>query len=353
MGIKAARRCSKRRTKKKGGIKKYFVFVLLMLGILIGVTIYIYFLPPNISGEVSITINEGDSLEKIGTTLVDSNVIKSKQMFVLYSRIKGDSADFKSGTFTIKRPISLGSLNKQLKEIIISEQGVKITIPEGYSISQISKLFANSELIDKDTFLAIADKGEFDYKFLKFSKPKNMKYKLEGFLFPDTYYFDKSESPEYMFKKMLNRFEEIAGSQLIDKAQSLGITPLELVTMASIIEKEAVTSKERPIISGIFYNRIKKNMKLESCSTVQFALGREEYNPSVTLDDIKINSPYNTYLHKGLPPGPIASPGKESLEAAFNPEITEYLYFVAKGDGSHIFNTNYKEHLKATEEYVK
>ncbi|AMP20725.1 hypothetical protein AZF37_05640 [endosymbiont 'TC1' of Trimyema compressum] len=351
METKAGRRSS-RGAKKKSGIKKYFVFVLLMLGILIGATFYVYFLPPNVNGEVSIMINEGDSLDTIGTTLMDNDVIKSKQMFILYSRMKGDSADFKSGTFIIKRPISLESLNKQLKEIPAAEQGVKITIPEGYSISQISKPFANSGLMDKDTFLAIADKGDFDYKFLKFAKPENVKYKLEGFLFPDTYYFDKGESPKSMFEKMLNRFDEVVGTQLMSKAQSLGTTPLALVTMASVIEKEAVISKERPIISGVFYNRIKENMKLESCSTVQFALGKEEYKPVVTLEDIKINSPYNTYMYGGLPPGPIASPGKESLEAAFSPETTAYLYFVAKGDGSHIFNTSYEEHLKATEEYV-
>lgn len=343
---------SSRVTKKKGGIKKYFIFVLLMLYILIGATAYVYFLPPNINGEVSITINEGDSLNTIGTTLMDNNIIKSKQMFILYSRIKGDSADFKSGTFIINRPISLEGLNKQLKEIPAAEQGIKITISEGYSISQISKLFANSCLIDKDTFLAFADKGDFDYKFLKFAKPENMKYKLEGFLFPDTYYFNKGESPESIFEKMLNRFDEVVGTQLISKAQSLRTTPLALVTMASIIEKEAVISKERPIISSVFYNRIKENMKLESCSTVQFALGREEYKSVVTLEDIKINSHYNTYMYGGLPPGPIASPGKESLEAAFNPETTEYLYFVAKGNGSHIFNTSYEEHLKAIEENV-
>ena len=350
MKIKAERRRSQRT--KKSSIKKYFVFVLLMLSILIGATIYAYFLPPNVNGEVIITINEGDSLDTIGTKLMDNYVIKSKKMFILYSRIKGGSADFKSGTVIIKRPISLENLNKQLKEIPADGQEIKITIPEGYSISQISKLFANSGLMAKDTFLAIADKGDFDYKFLKFTKPKNAKYKLEGFLFPDTYYFCKDESPESIFEKMLNRFDEIIGTQLMDKAQSLKIMPLALVTMASIIEKEAVMPKERPIISGIFYNRIKRNMKLESCSTVQFALDKEEYKSVLTLDDIKINSPYNTYMHEGLPPGPIASPGKESLEAAFNPKITEYLYFVAKGDGSHIFNISYEEHLKATKEYT-
>ena len=198
METNAGRRSS-RAHKKKGDIKKYFVFVLLMLGVLIGATIYVYFLPPNVSGEVSVTINEGDSLDTIGTTLMDNDVIKSKQMFIIYSRIKGDSADFKSGTFVINRPISLENLNKQLKENPSIEQGVKITIPEGYSVSQISKLFAKEGLMDKDKFLAIAEKGDFDYPFLKFAKPEDVKYKLEGFLFPDTYYFDKGETPESMF----------------------------------------------------------------------------------------------------------------------------------------------------------
>ena len=351
METNAGRRSS-RTTKKKGGIKKYFVFVLLMLGVLVGATIYVYFLPPNVTGEVSITINEGDSLDTIGTTLMDNEVIKSKQMFILFSRIKGDSADFKSGTFVINRPISLENLNKQLKEIPSVDQGIKITIPEGYSISQISKLFADKGLMNKDTFLSIAEKGDFNYPFLKFAKPDDVKYKLEGFLFPDTYYFDKSEFPKSMFEKMLDRFDEVAGTKLMSKSQSMNMTPLELVTMASVIEKEAVKSNERLVIAGVFYNRINEGMKLESCSTVQFALGKEEYKPVVTLEDIKINSPYNTYMYEDLPPGPIASPGKESLKAAFNPETTEYLYFVAKGDGSHVFNTNYEEHVKASEEYL-
>lgn len=351
METNAGRR-SGRAKKKKGGIKKYFVIVLVLLALLVGATVYVYFLPPNVSGEVNITIKEGDSLDTIGTTLMDNDVIKSKQMFILYSRIKGDSADFKSGTFQIQRPISLENLNSQLKETPEVSQGVKITIPEGYSITQISKLFAESGLMDVNTFLSAAEMGNFQYDFLNFEKPASVKYKLEGFLFPDTYYFDKEETSDSMFKKMLDRFNEVAGQELMRQANLKAMTPLELVTMASVIEKEAVLSEERPIISGVFYNRIDEGMKLESCSTVQFALGKEEYKPVVTLDDIKINSPYNTYMYEGLPPGPIASPGKESLDAALNPVASEYLYFVARGDGSHVFNTNYEEHLNASEQYV-
>jgi len=204
-------------------------------------------------------------------------------------------------------------------------------------------MIAAVNLVSREEFLEAAAKGEFDYDFLT-GVPHGEK-RLEGFLFPDTYQFEADATAEEIINVMLKRFGEVYNEEYRRRAQELGLSTLEVVTMASIVEKEAKLDEERAVIAGVFYNRLKKNWKLESCATVQYLLG--EPKAELSYKDLEIDSPYNTYKYYGLPPGPIASPGKASLEAALYPEEVDYLFFRANPDGSHTFSRTLAEHNQA------
>lgn len=169
--------------------------------------------------------------------------------------------------------------------------------------------------------------------------------KLEGYLFPDTYFFEQESVPQRVVDRLQARFKEVVPKDLEERARILNVKPADIITMASLIEKEARVSHERALIAGVFYNRLRKRMYLESCATVEYALGT--WKPRLLYKDLQINSPYNTYRHAGFPPGPICNPGLASIEAALRPATTDMLFFVADGQGSHRFSRYYKDHLNA------
>jgi UPF0755 protein len=220
-----------------------------------------------------------------------------------------------------------------------------VTFPEGYNIKQMAEELQIKGIIkNSEDFIREAREGKYDYDFLK-SIPEGRDNPLEGYLFPDTYEFKKGATEHEIIDKMLGRFKEIYDSKIVGNLN--GRTLDELIIMASIVEREAKVEAERPVIAAVFYNRLKENWKLESCATIQYALG---YNKEKLLyEDLEINSPYNTYKNGGLPIGPIASPGEKSIMAALNPAEVDYMFFVLKaynGDGSHNFARNYNEFLK-------
>jgi UPF0755 protein len=166
---------------------------------------------------------------------------------------------------------------------------------------------------------------------------------MEGFLLPETYFIDPAATEKDIIKIMNDEFNKFWTKKLEIRAEELNMTKKDIITLASIVEKEAVSANERPVIAGIFYNRLAKKMRLESCSTVLYAMGINKER--LTFDDLKFNSPYNTYKHAGLPPGPICNPGKETIMSVLFPKKTSYLYFVSKGDGTHLFATTLNEHV--------
>ena len=232
---------------------------------------------------------------------------------------------------------------------------LKVIIPEGYTFNQIADKLEKASLISKDKFASVASKEKFDYKFLK--DIPNREKKLEGYLFPDTYIFDVKAGEKAIIDRMLARFDEIFKPEYYDKAKALGLSVDDVIILASLIEREAKEYEERRLISGVFYNRLKSkdpaHKKLQSCATIQYILLNRtgEVKPKLTEADTKIEDPYNTYLHEGLPPGPICCPGKESIEAALEPEATDYYYFVSKGDGTHEFSKTLSQHQAAVKKY--
>jgi UPF0755 protein len=226
---------------------------------------------------------------------------------------------------------------------------VRFTIPEGYDIRRVTEKLSAEGFIDAEIFQQEITSGVFDYDFLA-DVPAGPD-RLEGFLFPDTYEIFIAANEHDIIDKMLYQFSKVFPEESAARAKELNMSVRELITLASIIEREAQVPADRPVISSVFYNRLNIGMPLQSCATVQYILG--EQKPVLSIADTQIDSPYNTYLIPGLPPGPIASPGADSIKAALYPADTRYIYFVAKGDGSHAFSETYDQFLKDKAQYVK
>jgi UPF0755 protein len=290
--------------------------------------------------EVIIEIPFNSSTANIAKILKENKLIKSEIVFRIASKLSKTDGKLKAGRYLLKRTMSSREIIDHFIHGAVIKDTISFTIPEGFEFNQIVARLEDKGLIDKEKFIQIANEGDFDYRFLK-NVPKGNN-RLEGFLFPDTYEVPKNITEEKLINMMLNRFNDIFKEEYYEKAEELGMNVNEIVTMASIIEREVKVEKERPLVAGIFYNRLKKRMLLQSCATVQYVIKER-----LTFEDIAIDSPYNTYKYIGLPPTPIASPGEASIKAALYPMETEYLYFVASTNGEHVFNKTYEEHKKA------
>lgn len=343
----------KKNPRKNSNIKIASIFILLFV-IVVGASAALSsYAPPKAKGDVILTIEEGSTTASIAKLLEEEEVIRSASSFEFYSKLFSDSSKFKAGIYKISRPVKLKDLTALLIKGTNVADGIKVTIPEGYVVTQVASLLQEKGLGDKAGFLALCAEGNFDYEFLQFQKPASMRYKLEGFLYPSTYYFFEGTTNEEILKTILDEFNKDVWKELKQGAQGRNASPLQILTLASIVEKEAVVDQERALIAGVFSNRLGINMALQSCATVQYALGREKFATTVTIAETQTDNPYNTYKYPGLTPGPICNPGLASIRAAIAPQASSYLYFVAKGDGSHQFSVTYEEHLKAIQQYQK
>lgn len=290
---------------------------------------------------IIVNIPKGVTTSNIGTILENEGVISSKNIFVIYNKIKKTNGRLQAGTYNLRKNMSMDNITTALIEGDIVKETVKFTIPEGFELRQIVDRLEELKLIDRQKFYNLVKNENFNYDFLT-SLPK-VENRLEGYLFPDTYEIRKGSTEKEIIIKMLDKFDLVFKEEYNNKSLNKDLTINEIITMASIIEREAKIHDERPIVSSVFYNRIDRKMKLQSCATVQYIL--KERKSRLTNKDIKIDSKYNTYIYTGLPKGPIASPGRLSIRAALNPQKTNFLYFVVSKNGKHYFNETYKEHL--------
>ena len=302
---------------------------------------------PSSAEVVQIEIPSGYATPQIASLLSEKGLINDEKIFRLVSRVEGKDSGFKAGVYSLSKNMNLEEILSSLTEGGMDIGVETFTIPEGYEVRQIADLLSEKGLIDREKFVTLArDASPYkeSYSFLD-SVPAGMG--LEGYLYPSTYQINEQEEnkEEAIIEMMLDKFGSVYTKELEARAESLGLDTNEVITLASIVEREAQVEIERKTISAVFHNRIKDQMNLQSCATVQYIL--EERKPNLSYEDIAIESPYNTYINSGLPPAPIASPGKASIEAALDPEEVDYLFFVAKGDGSHTFSKTYEEHLKA------
>ncbi len=294
---------------------------------------------------VQIKIAEGTSAQQIGEDLKAAGLIRSLDAWNLWTKwqsLQNRAGSFQAGAYEISPAESLPNIATKLWEGKVVERS--FTIPEGWSIQQMAKYFAEQGFFSAEDFVAGTRNMPRDrFPWL----PENLS-SLEGFLYPDTYKFAGQLTAQGTIEQMLTQFEQVA---LPLYQQAKGQTPYSLmdwVTLSSIVEKEAAVSQERPQIASVFAKRLKEEIPLASDPTVEYGLGiRQTKEQPLTLAQVNTPSPYNTYLNVGLPPAPIASPGRASLEASVNPSDTEYLYFVARYDGTHVFSKTLAEHEAA------
>lgn len=292
------------------------------------------------TNDVYIRVVEGMNAEKIANNLYQKGVIDSVLKFRLLAKVNGLDSSLKAGSYTFNSAMSYEEIIRILVEGKTS--AFNITIPEGYTIDQISKLLEEKGIAKSDEVQEIS-KNYAPYDYI--TGAPNVKYRVEGFLFPDTYEIANNQKAQDVLKMMSKQFDEQFNEEMRTRAADMGLSIRNVIILASLVEKEAQDDKDRPIIAQVFINRLRAFMPLQSCATIQYILGQPKAELSV--QDTKIESPYNTYQNMGLPPGPIANPGIASIKAVLYSEPTEYLYFVADKDGKHHFSKTYEEHLQA------
>ncbi|MGD0819300.1 MAG: endolytic transglycosylase MltG [Desulfomonilia bacterium] len=286
---------------------------------------------------VEVDIVPGQSAWEITQTLKNTGVISHAGTFIIIATLTGKAKHLRAGAYVFEG----NHVPMDIMDILFRGKTLKyrITIPEGYTIYQIGEAVSRTGLIPKNLFIqsALSPKTK---DFFQVKAPS-----MEGFLYPDTYYLVPHMTPLEIMAKMIDRFRGIYTPEMEQRAKAIGMSKLEVITLASLIEKEAYAKAEQPIISSVFHNRMMRGMRLQSDPTAIY--GIEGFTGKIGPDDLLRESPYNTYRHGGLPPGPICNPGLDSIRSALWPAKTTYLYFVSQGDGTHSFSHSLEEHNRA------
>lgn len=294
--------------------------------------------------EVFFTVERGATAHSVGRELEDRKVIPNAELFRLTLRLRGDTGRIQAGEYRFAEPLSTLEVIDRL--VAGDIHTFAVTVPEGLTVAETAEHLAGRGFGETERLLqAFRDTspiGAID----------PVAEDLEGYLFPNTYHFPRDPPAEVVAGAMISQFKRIFDDERRARAEELGMTPREVVTLASIIEKETGKAEERPLIGSVFWNRLERGMSLGSDPTIIYALKRSgNYDGNLRRADLSLDSPYNTYRYPGLPPGPIASPGAESIDAVLHPAETDYLYFVSKNDGSHHFSRSLREHNNAVRKY--
>lgn len=296
----------------------------------------------------NVKIEEGSSTTDIAAALKKAKLIKSERNYKILSKVWRYDGKYKAGVYSVSPSMS----PSDIAQIIVkgNSNASSFTIPEGMTIYQIADTLSEQGFVDKDKFINELQNGDFS-KFSFLDGAQTGKNHLEGYLFPNTYQVGVDADEEQIITTMLDQFDTVFTDKYKKRAKKLGYSENQIIIIASIIEREAKVDKDRPKVASVIYNRLDKGMALQMCSTVQYALGKQKQSLSVA--DTKIDSPYNTYINEGLPPGPICCPGEASIKAALYPDDTDYLYFVVseKLDGTHNFSSSYEQFQKDTKAY--
>lgn len=309
--------------------------------------------PPSGGGTsypIVVEISPGMSSRDIADLLSRAGVIRSATAFTLYLRLEEPSAVLLAGRYRFETPLSVPEVVRMLREGRTYVETVTFTVPEGFTAEEIASLLEEKGLCTREAFLSEVSQGSFALPLLDdVPSPEERpgrKYRWEGYLFPDTYTVPKDAGAHEIAERMIRRFVEVFDPAWREELQRRGISLDEAVIVASLVEREAVVPEERPKIAGVIYNRLARKMPLQIDATVAYALG-DPHRQQISYGDLEVDHPYNTYRVFGLPPGPIANPGRDALKAAVFPESHTYLYYVTKKDGSgeHYFAPTYEEHL--------
>lgn len=294
-------------------------------------------------------IKEGESIESIAKRLQETGMVVNAGFFKYYLQYTKQDKLIQAGYYMISQQEDhLKNLDDLIT--ILQEGKAKLTkymIPEGYTIRKIAKKLSEEGLVNEQRFIELATRngGTFTFPYLDQVKDGN----LEGFLFPDTY-FISNPTEEKIIQQMLDQFSDQISKHLQEKLPKQSLSLREVIILASIVEREAQKDEERPVIASVFLNRLHDGWKLEACSTVEYVVLKEAY--VLSLDELQVDSPYNTYKYAGLPIGPISNPGLQSILAVLEPAKTKYFFFAAKGDGTHAFAVTLEEHNRNVAKYI-
>jgi len=303
-----------------------------------------------ISGKsVNVEIMQGASEKSIAKALKKSGVIKYELSFRLKMKKSPHRGKLNYGTYTLNKGMSLEEIIETLSVPVVKEKGINLSVPEGFSVEKIADRCEKLGLVSAEEFLETLEKASFDYDFIKeIPYNKGIKYKLQGYLFPSTYTFNKNATAYDIIDTMLAQFEKEYEAVKSENKSKMSLN--DIITVASLVEREAKVDNEREIISGVIQNRLEKKMPLQIDASVVYAISDGRYDVErVLYKDLEVDSPYNTYKNAGLPVGAICNPGLPSILAAMNPDDNNYLYYRTdneKNDGSHNFTETYNEHLK-------
>ena len=318
------------------------VFALFCSITILAAALYRYTGPTGVTGVIEVEIKRGFSAKDIAELLKEKGLLRSVFLFTVYSELKGYDRTFKAGHQPLDGAMSMRRIAWQLTLNPPLSPDRLVTVIEGLTIHEIASVLAAGAGVDSAGFVETAMNRYMVQQFDIDSET------LEGYLFPDTYYVKVNSSPTEVIGRMVARFFAVFDDSLRTRAARMGMTPNEVVILASIIECETAHDDERPFVSQVFHRRLKLGWPLEANPTIQYAIG---YKRRVLDADLNIDSPYNTYVHPGLPPGPVSSPGEKSLRAALYPADTSYLYFVADGNGGNVFSRTLREHSRAVRRY--
>ncbi len=322
-----------------------FFSVMGVTGIIFIVLLYNYGNTPASSSPVEqvVDIKPGMTLRQVSHFLADKKLLDEPGAFVLYTYLQGKQNHIQAGEYRFSPSVPPWKILESLTNgtaILYT-----VTIPEGYRITEIAELLEKKGLADKNKFIE-----ETRNKELLDAHQIPAGGSLEGYLYPETYKFSKAVGARKIVQTLVDTFKErVQKPELMQQVKAGKLTFHEIVTLASLIEKETGLGTERKLISSVFHNRLAKKMRLQTDPTVIYAM--VNFDGNIRKKDLSIDSPYNTYKYFGLPPGPIASPGLDSIRAALEPDQSDFLYFVSRKDGSHQFSTNYKDHSRAVQKY--
>lgn len=338
-------------------LKKWLIAVGICILVMAGTGFggYLYAMDQIQGGEAQeafeLTIETGEPLKQVLSKLEAHDLLGNAQWRYLYMRFKQPDYTYQAGEYRIEKGESLEeALAKFQNGEVVQAKLVRVTIPEGWNVKQIARRLAENKLGEEETYLNLLDDPDY-YKEKRqefaFLPPLNesVKYPFEGYLFPETYQFSKGATEEEVIERILEHTQQIV-EQLASEDPEIIEEPHKVFTLASIIERETVLPEERAKVAGVFANRMKESWRIESCATIQYVLGKQR--DRILYEDLEVEDSYNTYLNDGLPPGPIASPGLASLEAALDPMDHDYFFFVTKKDGSqgHYFAKTLEEHKR-------
>ncbi len=299
-------------------------------------------------------VDVGETAISIGVRLQEMGLIDDVALFRRFLQYNGLDATLEAGEYLLRGNMSMREIAEALQHSKVEE--VAITIPEGWRAEQVAELLSSQSIMDGSVFLATVRQGVAIEHALLASKPAGAGF--EGYLFPETYRLPVQPTPDDLLLRMLDTMQSRLPISWEGMASAQGLSFFEVLTVASIVEREAVIADERPVIASVYLNRLKQGMYLNADPTVQYAMGYQPdsgqwWKTPVTIEEYQsVNSPYNTYLVPGMPPGPICSPGASAIVAVLQPAQTEYLYFVARGDGGHVFATTLEEHERNVQQYM-